>query len=340
MEYKVVAEPLIARLQGTIDEILGTVIPAGPVAMVDYPDFSNVGDSAIWLGQSVYLRRRREQHPGYCCSISGYVADALARDAPTGAILICGGGNFGTLWPRHQEFRLELLKRHKGRPIVQMPQSIHFSDDASIAETARAIDRHKAFTLLVRDRASYAFAIRRFDCPVHLCPDMAFYIGRTQRLPADVDLLCLLRTDLETIADRGGPERALSGAAESRVVTDWLDEPRHRLRWTRWLSQARHALASRTRRRAEQFDAVAWSRYRRGAALLSRGRVVVTDRLHAHIMSLLLDIPHVALDNSYGKLGGFIEAWTGEYLNLRRARTIPEALEQARKLLDAVPAQQ
>ena len=36
---------------------------------------------------------------------------ALAESAPTGPILICGGGNFGTLWPRHQEFRIELLER-------------------------------------------------------------------------------------------------------------------------------------------------------------------------------------------------------------------------------------
>ncbi|WP_276524270.1 polysaccharide pyruvyl transferase family protein, partial [Enterobacter hormaechei] len=44
-------------------------------------------------------------------------------------------------------------------------------------------------------------------------------------------------------------------------------------------------------------------RVERGLRLLSRGERIVTDRLHGHILSLLLGIPHVVLDNDYGKLG-------------------------------------
>lgn len=40
----------------------------------------------------------------------------------------------------------------------------------------------------------------------------------------------------------------------------------------------------------------------RGVKLLSRGRVVITDRIHAHIVSGLLDMPQVALDNHYEEL--------------------------------------
>jgi pyruvyl transferase EpsO len=38
--------------------------------------------------------------------------------------------------------------------------------------------------------------------------------------------------------------------------------------------------------------------------------VVITDRLHAHILSLLLGIPNIILDNSYGKVRDFHETWT------------------------------
>ena len=34
-----------------------------------------------------------------------------------------------------------------------------------------------------------------------------------------------------------------------------------------------------------------------GFMYLSRGRVVATDRLHGHILSTLMDIPHVLIDN-------------------------------------------
>lgn len=328
MEHRIGAVPLIARIQAEIREKLAAAIPAGPVAMVDYPDFSNVGDSAIWLGQSLYLQRERHARPAYCCSIKSYAAGALAESLPSGAILICGGGNFGTLWPRHQEFRLELLERFRDRPIIQLPQSIHFADDVSVAATARAIDRHGAFTLLVRDQKSYDFARARFDCAVRLCPDMAFYVGAAPRRAPEVDLLYLMRTDEERAGGREVP-----ATPEGRVVTDWLDESRQALRLARWTTMARNALASPPARRAAVYDAMAWQRYRRGAATLSRGKVVVTDRLHAHIMSLLLDIPHVALDNSYGKLSGFISAWTHDYAGLRRAAGMAEAVDQARTLL-------
>jgi pyruvyl transferase EpsO len=328
MEHRTGAAPLIARLQNSIKETLATVIPAGPLALVDYPDYSNVGDSAIWLGQSIYLQRERGQRPAYCCSIGSYAADALAESAPTGPILICGGGNFGTLWPRHQEFRIELLERFSERPIIQLPQSIHFSDESSIATTARAIARHGAFAMLVRDQKSYDFAKAKFDCSVHLCPDMAFYIGATPRRASEVDLLYLMRTDGERIGTRDVPD-----TKESKIVTDWLDESRYALRFVRLMTQARGMLTGQAERRASIYDALARQRYRRGVETLSQGKVVVTDRLHAHIMSLLLDIPHVALDNSYGKLSGFIDAWTADYAGLRRAASMAEALDQARAML-------
>src|SRR3546814_7617772 len=48
----------VARLQARLDESLAPLLGDGPVALVDYPDHANVGDSAIWLGETTYLRRR------------------------------------------------------------------------------------------------------------------------------------------------------------------------------------------------------------------------------------------------------------------------------------------
>ena len=46
--------------------------------------------------------------------------------------------------------------------------------------------------------------------------------------------------------------------------------------------------------------------------MLSKGRAVITDRLHAHILCVLLGIPHVVLDNSYGKVRSFYDTWTSD----------------------------
>lgn len=329
MQDQVGAGPLIDRLQKSIKNTLSRVVPAGPLALVDYPDHANVGDSAIWLGEVAYLERELGLRPSYSCSLADYSAATLKECLPSGAILIHGGGNFGTLWRKHQDFRIHLMERFPDRPIIQLPQSIHFSDDESVAETARAIHKHGRFTLLVRDRKSYDFAAAKLDCPVHLCPDMVFYIGRTERVPPKVDLLYLLRTDHEQVGTLRPPD-----TEETRIVSDWLTESRHRLRLTNFGSLARSVLAGRraAARAGETYNALAWGRYRRGAKILSQGKLVITDRLHAHIMSILLDIPHVALDNSYGKLGSFIAAWTGDFSGLRQAATMEAAIVRAREL--------
>ena len=49
-------------------------------------------------------------------------------------IFIHGGGNFGDLWPEHQQFREMILQRYPDRPVIQLPQSIHFQDKANIAK--------------------------------------------------------------------------------------------------------------------------------------------------------------------------------------------------------------
>src|SRR3546814_17181222 len=51
--------------------------------------------------------------------------------------------------------------------------------------------------------------------------------------------------------------------------------------------------------------------------------------LFRSILSLLLDIPHVLLDNSYGKVAGFADQWTADYGGLMRATGRAEAFETA-----------
>jgi exopolysaccharide biosynthesis predicted pyruvyltransferase EpsI len=51
---------VIRRLQGLIDAALApslATLKAGPYALLDVPDYGNVGDSAIWAGEMACLRK-------------------------------------------------------------------------------------------------------------------------------------------------------------------------------------------------------------------------------------------------------------------------------------------
>lgn len=320
------ADDVVAGLKAHLSSTLSSVVPDGPIALVDYPDHSNVGDCAIWLGEMAWIRQA-ERQPVYTASIKDFSPHALRAAAPEGPILIHGGGNFGTIWMKHEVFRLHLLEQFRGRPIVQMPQSIYYDDPRHIDTMARAIEKHGAFRLLVRDRKSYEFALAHFNCEVLLSPDAAFHLGRLQRKRPASDVVALLREDSERLGGHGH-------LPEGTPVTDWIHEGENERRLVRArLKIATLFSADEQSKRLTRYQELAKWRLQRGVKILSQGRAVISDRLHAHILSVLLDIPHVSLDNNYGKVSGFIEQWTNRYRWCAQARNLAEADEKVRRLL-------
>jgi pyruvyl transferase EpsO len=67
----------------------------------------------------------------------------------------------------------------------------------------------------------------------------------------------------------------------------------------------------------------------RGAAQLASAEVVVTDRVHGHILTLLLGRPQVVLDNEDGKVHALIRGWTEASPLVHLATSADEALEKA-----------
>ena len=295
----------IADMQDRIREAVPLPERRGNFALLDFPDIRNVGDSAIWLGERAFFEAQDAGRPAYVSAMRDLDADALERAVPAGPIYLHGGGNFGDIWPGHQRFRERVLRQFAHRQIVQLPQSLHFTQPETIAASARAIAEHGNFILLVRDRPSYEFAQEHFACDTRLCPDMAFAIGpvAAPRRPL-VGALAMLRQDKE------GVERDLSHRADDILFDDWIDEPAVPVRIAKTIGALRGAMSGNANlMRLEKYDAAARQRFARGVYQLSRARSVVTDRLHVHIVSLLLGREHGVLDNSYGKIGRFRDAF-------------------------------
>lgn len=330
---QVAARALIASLNETINEVLQPLLrDARAVALLDYPNYANVGDSAIWLGEIRYLKRTGIRI-AYTCDQESYARERVARRVGQTTILISGGGNLGDLYPHHQRFREAVIQAFPGNKIIQLPQTIHFKDRANLARAREIFNAHPDLTLLVRDTQSLDLARNEFRAKAVLCPDMALALATLKPSgPPSRSVLWLSRTDLEL----SGHTRLLSVPNEIEV-TDWMhDEPTLIKQITEWATQqiGRHprllgrleALPSKTG------AAIARQRLNHGIRILSRGGVVVTDRLHGHILSLLLGIPHVILDNNYGKVRGFFETWTQDAELAHWADSATEALDIAKQL--------
>ena len=162
---------------------------------------------------------------------------------------------------------------------------------------------------------------------------MAFALGSLSHpTPPTRDLLYLSRSDAES-ATGGILERT-----EGIEIVDWLEEPTtplreqnqslsHRLENESSNWHLTHKLLSDT------YEPLARERLARGCHLLSSGRVVITDRLHGHILCLLMGIPHVLLDNNYGKNKHYYETWTHDSPITRWAHSPAEAIAQGKALL-------
>jgi exopolysaccharide biosynthesis predicted pyruvyltransferase EpsI len=279
-------------------------------AIVGFPNHSNVGDAAIWLGQLAYLRRR-EGEVVYMCDEWSYDARELRRRLGDGTILLAGGGNLGDVWPDYQRLREQVVADFADNRIVQLPQTINFTDPANRARARRALSAHPRFTLLARDRPSLELARDGLDCTSELCPDMAFALGPLSGAAAPrPGVLALVRSDEESSGARG------RFASTNLECADWSEPPRT----TQALSRKLGALAGRYptpfrhlipslyrlygRMSKERLDA--------GTQLLTSRQAVVTDRLHGHILCVLLGVPHVCIDTGFGKISGFMDAWTGD----------------------------
>jgi pyruvyl transferase EpsO len=324
---------VLGYLAETIDDLLGPLLPPGTqCALLDFPNHSNVGDSAIWLGETEWLRRHG-LHVVYACDIATYSRKQLAARLGRGIILFHGGGNLGDLWVEHQWFREQVIQDFPDHQVLQFPQTIHFMDEWGISEARRIFNGHKRLTLLCRDRASLEFARREFAVPSTLCPDMAFALGtlETSRV-AEFDMVYLCRTDAES----HGAARPDTGAGVRQ--TDWLEEAPTPLRdrnqaLTRQVEGERTDWGDVLDALHATYDPLARQRLLRGCDILSSGNVVITDRLHGHILCLLLAIPHVMLDNNYGKIRSFYETWTRNCPLTHWAASPPEAIALAEKIV-------
>ncbi|WP_337266063.1 polysaccharide pyruvyl transferase family protein [Oryzifoliimicrobium ureilyticus] len=323
----------IQRLQRLITDRLADLFdPNERFALLDFPNHYNIGDSAIWLGELAYFDGRKTR-PSYVTEIPTYDEARMLGAIGDGRIFLHGGGNFGDIWAGYRQFREHMLDRFKGRPIVQMPQTIHFREQSGIDSTARAIERHGNFTLLVRDQRSLEFAQKWFQCETRLCPDMAFCIGPVEKPKPQHELLLNLREDQEV----GAPQDLTAATSRPGTVkSDWPDEPADFQRTTKHTAILKGLMSGRIGGRAKMTELAyrerAQQRFDRGVALLGSAKQVITDRMHGHIMCVLIGADHCVLDNSYGKTSSFIEAW--QTCNGEKA-AIVSTVDQALEILDA-----
>ncbi|MDO7866978.1 polysaccharide pyruvyl transferase family protein [Nocardioides jiangxiensis] len=328
----------------TLDVLVDVIGRGATVALLDAPNQRNVGDSMIWAGEVAYFRRLGLKVV-YVADLQSYDTDVLRRTLPAdGVILLHGGGNVGDLWRGHQKHREQVARDFRDRKIVQLPQSVWFSEEKYAANANRILGAHPDFTLLVRDRETEERAAAWLpDVPRRYCWDMALgWDPRPSRKQhGGAPALVVARTDHEGASGLGTADLA-SDLGVAADVRDWTSPELDTLGWR--LARAVPRIARRwpALRRWHLFQVLlrasfGWinrANVRSGVRLYAGRRVVVVDRLHAHVLAVLMGIDHVMLDNSYRKLGAVFDDYTHRFSTAAYAHDRTEAIDLARTILN------
>lgn len=296
----------VHSLAEQLDELIG----GRDCILLDFPDYDNIGDHLIWLGTKIILKDILGLDVVYQCSYHNidYAQIKRRKDA---VILCAGGGNFGDLYKPHQNMREEVVEKFPSREIIFLPQTIFFDDEGNLNASATRLSAGKRLSIFARDHQSQAIA-QRFALPgrTHLGIDTAFALTYLMpRLLNEVGVwtgrpVFLVRKDRESaLRNQIHNPRAL--------ILDWQD---HDLLEAETLNdtEVKDVIYGLGLDRIidNDWEAKSLGYLVRACALFGSASYIVTDRLHGHILSLLLGKKHYVLDNSYGKNTNFIDAWT------------------------------
>ncbi len=306
----------------------GLLVEGQRVALVDFPNHENSGDALIFLGQSRYLDRLGV-HVDYIADGSRYNPAHLRALVPNGPILIQGGGNFGDRWEYMQALRERVVSDFPERQIIQLPQGIDFQEGPLLQQAQAVLNAHPDLTLLIRDHNGVRRTRELFpSANVLFCPDMAFGYGEVDGRRGHLDVVVLRRNDSESLE---GNERFNMHPVESHIDLDWG------LRGLRkFFDKLLHIPGAITKRipvlaiplypvQRRAYVAIASNNVRQAVAILGKGRLIVTNRLHATVLAALMGKPVIAMDNANGKISAIIGDYLGRMPGVHYAPSVKEA---------------
>lgn len=290
------------------------------ILLMATPLHGNLGDQAIVCAENRILS---VAFPG--CSIIEITNDEYRTHSawiakttvPEDIIVIDGGGNLGTLWPREDDKITDIVRRFSNNRIFIFPQTCYYGGEAPYKERlSRNCDAYRSarnLTIMLRDGASFDFCQNHFSgVRCVLVPDIVLSLEPEYHGEIRNGALLCLRDDLETAlkeTDREWIRKCLSERGVSYRNTSTLV----------------HKTVDRKNRRQEVENKL---------LEFSSAEIIVTDRLHAMIFAAITGTPCVALDNQSKKVSG-VYRWIDSLAHIRvisAPEELPEAIETVMKV--------
>ena len=262
---------------------------------LDAATYNNLGDQAIALSMELFLDDLFGQDNVFVINETeaiSYLKSLKKEIKKDDVIVLSGGGNMGDLYPRYESIRRLIIKSFPNNRIVIFPQTVDYGKDKygrkECIRAKKIYQKHDDLWICAREEKSYK-ELSHMCSRVLLIPDIVFYLyGKVKSTTQACNQVGIcLRNDKEsalTEKDR----QIIYKLARLKGICNEL---------TTMTSDEVPCLTKENRMKAinQKIDE------------FSANELIVTDRLHGMIFSVLANVPCVAIDNKNHKVSGVYE---------------------------------
>lgn len=285
------------------------------IILLEIPTYSNLGDQAIAYAEKKYFEENFPEKIIY--EVCGYyynwyekwLLKYVKRDD---VIVLIGGGNFGNQYRDIENRRVRVLEKFKDIPIISFPQTIYYTDDVegekALKKMQNAMKHNPKALFFMREKISYILFEKYFGKPAILIPDIVLYLEKNKDKNGAKQILLCMRNDCEMNNNlKTEIERFLKERFKNVVETDTCVDYSIDLK---------------------KIDCILEEKWKE----FQDSRLVITDRLHGMIFSLITATPCIVLPNYNHKIKSFYETWLEgiEYIYYA------ESMEEVKNLIESI----
>jgi exopolysaccharide biosynthesis predicted pyruvyltransferase EpsI len=273
----------------------------------------NIGDHA----QAVAIHKWIKEHFGEYAvheidkdDSNRYIDGLESITRPEDPIFLHSGGNMGDRGMWSEQARRNYVKTFRNNPIVSLPQTIYFSDTEEgrkqLQKSKLIYNSHPDLTIVARDEYSYHFAMEHFDdCKVLVAPDFVLSLSYDFEVEQEREILLCLRRDEESVLTEEDQRQIKASFEQSNVEYTVYDT----------------TLPNPIQK--EDREEVLKSNLKKFA----KSELIVTDRFHGIIFSVVTGRPCVALETVDHKIPESIK-WFADLPQVQLASNLDEVLEK------------
>lgn len=254
------------------------------------PSHGNLGDHAIAYASYEFLKNNFQDYKIIQLDMSEIykygksVKCILKKDD---FIVMIGGGNMNNLYKNEEWTRRFIIKKFNSTSIISLPQTIAFTSDKKglkeLKKTKKIYNKNNLLTVFARENKSFNIMKNTFEKnKVIENPDMVFYM---ENMECDYEydrenILVCLRNDLEGFINVENKKKIINNLKldyENVIVSDTVINKNINIET-----------------RGVELKSI-WNEF-------FKSKVVITDRLHGMIFSVITKTPCIVIRNSDHKI--------------------------------------